>query len=360
MSYITTGTGVHFEPLNPVKEDIHLVDIAHALSLMCRANGHEKRFYSVGQHSIACAMEAKARGESTRVVLGALLHDASESYICDMTRPIKEGLPEYIRVEEELQDLIWERFLGDAVTDEEKQKIFDIDDDMLSLEFHQLMPEDLGDRRKNIVTDVVCAYEDPVAVENRFMGMAEELVTELAADNPELEAVLADMNSAEHGNQASEPLEYKVVRLLIERGFHITCAESCTAGLVASRLVNVPDASKVLDVSFVTYANEAKMKYLNVSEVSIEKFGVVSEQVAGEMALGAASAMGAEVGIGVSGIAGPSGGTPEKPLGTVCFGISICGELSTYTMHFNDSGRNDVRLRSVEFVLNTLVDLLSE
>ena len=113
-------------------------------------------------------------------------------------------------------------------------------------------------------------------------------------------------------------------------------------------------------MSFVTYANEAKMKYLKVSEASIEKFGVVSEQVAGEMAHGAAEAMGAEVGIGVSGIAGPSGGTPEKPVGTVCFGISICGELHTYTQHFTDSGRNDVRLRSAEFVLKKLAELLEK
>lgn len=153
-------------------------------------------------------------------------------------------------------------------------------------------------------------------------------------------------------------MEYKLIDILIKLGYHITFAESCTAGLAAAKLVNVPDASKVLDVSFVTYANEAKVKYVGVSEKSIEQFGVVSEQVAGEMALGAANAMGSEVGVGISGIAGPTGGTEEKPVGMVCFGISINGNVKTYTKYFGDIGRNQVRKASVEYIFTTLIDEL--
>ncbi len=153
-------------------------------------------------------------------------------------------------------------------------------------------------------------------------------------------------------------MEYKLVDILIKLGYRITFAESCTAGLAAAKLVNVPDASKVLDVSFVTYANEAKVKYVGVSEKSIEQFGVVSEQVAGEMALGAANAMGSEVGVGISGIAGPTGGTEEKPVGMVCFGISINGNVKTYTKYFGDIGRNQVRKASVEYIFTTLIDEL--
>ena len=153
-------------------------------------------------------------------------------------------------------------------------------------------------------------------------------------------------------------MEYKLVDILIRLGYHITFAESCTAGLAAAKLVNVPDASKVLDVSFVTYANEAKVKYVGVSEKSIEQFGVVSEQVAGEMALGAANAMGSEVGVGISGIAGPTGGTEDKPVGMVCFGISINGNVKTYTKYFGDIGRNQVRKASVEYIFTTLIDEL--
>ena len=140
-------------------------------------------------------------------------------------------------------------------------------------------------------------------------------------------------------------IEYKVVELLIKKGFHITFAESCTAGLAAGRLVNVPDASKVLDVSFVTYANEAKVKCVGV-------------EVAGQMARGAAEAMGAEVGVGISGIAGPTGGTAEKPVGMVCFGICIDGEISTYTKQFGNIGRNEVRASSVDFIYEKLAELL--
>ena len=153
-------------------------------------------------------------------------------------------------------------------------------------------------------------------------------------------------------------IEYKVVDKLIEKKYHITFAESCTAGLAAGRLVNVPDASKVLDVSFITYANEAKQKYVNVNEKTIEAYGVVSEEVAGEMATGAAAAMEAEVGVGISGIAGPTGGTDKKPVGMVCFGFYIAGRTFTYTKQFGNIGRNEVRAASVAFCYEKLLELL--
>ena len=156
----------------------------------------------------------------------------------------------------------------------------------------------------------------------------------------------------------TQDIEYQVVAKLIEKNFRITFAESCTAGLAAGRLVNVPDASKVLDVSFVTYADEAKMKYLGVKEETIAANGVVSPEVAGEMCEGAAKAMGAEVGVGISGIAGPTGGTATKPVGMVCFGFYINGEIHTFTKQFGDIGRNNVREKSVQFVFEELLELL--
>lgn len=155
-------------------------------------------------------------------------------------------------------------------------------------------------------------------------------------------------------------LEYEAARLLKEKGYHIVFAESCTAGLAASRLVNVPSASSVIDVSFITYANEAKTRLLGVKEESIERFGVVSEEVAREMALGAAAAGDAEVGAAVSGIAGPTGGTPEKPVGTVAFAIAINGKADSWTAHFGDIGRNAVRNASAEYLYMRLVKALRE
>lgn len=153
-------------------------------------------------------------------------------------------------------------------------------------------------------------------------------------------------------------LETAVVTRLIEKNWRIAFAESCTGGLCAGRLVNVPDASRVLDVSFVTYANEAKIKYLGVPIDLIEAHGVVSEEVAGAMAAGVAKAAGCEIGVATSGIAGPSGAVPGKPVGTVCFGFSVNGQVTTYTRHFDGMARNEVRAAAVEFVFETLPTLL--
>ncbi len=153
-------------------------------------------------------------------------------------------------------------------------------------------------------------------------------------------------------------IQTRVVNALIEKGYQISLAESCTGGLATAAIVSVPDASRVLGVSFVTYANEAKIRYLGVKEASIKEYGVVSEQVAYEMAAGVAKEAGTKVGIGITGIAGPGGGTQTKPIGMVCFGICINGEVSTYTKQFGSIGRNEVRAASVDFVLHTLYQLL--
>ena len=155
-------------------------------------------------------------------------------------------------------------------------------------------------------------------------------------------------------------LEEQVVDRLIEKNFHISFAESCTGGMCCGTIVNVTNASKVLDVSFVTYANEAKMKFLGVNADTILSHGVVSEEVACEMAQGVCNTAGSEVGVGITGVAGPGGGTAKKPVGMVCFGFCINGQTVTYTKQFGEIGRNQVRKSSVEFVLQTLLELLDE
>ena len=153
-------------------------------------------------------------------------------------------------------------------------------------------------------------------------------------------------------------IEEQLVNKLIEKNWHIACAESCTGGLVASRIVNVANASRVLDVSFVTYANEAKINYLGVSPSTILSYGVVSEEVVFEMAAGVAKEADSEVGIAVSGIAGPGGGTEKKPVGMVCFGFYINGSITTKTMQFGNPGRNEVRSLSTEYALKTALELI--
>lgn len=160
-------------------------------------------------------------------------------------------------------------------------------------------------------------------------------------------------------NQPSPTKAERLVALLAEKGWHITFAESCTGGKAASGIVDVASASAVFDASFVTYSNESKVRCLGVSPASITSYGVVSEQVAREMAVGAAKANGAEVGVGISGIAGPTGGTTEKPIGTVCFGFYLDGECFSATRHFGDVGRNAVRDASVDYVYDTLIERLT-
>lgn len=141
MSYITTYTGKHFDPTEPDAALFDVRDIAHALSLTCRGNGHVKTFFSVGQHCVNCALEAEARGYSNRVILACLLHDASEAYMSDVPRPFKHALPSYVEAEERLLDMIYEHFLGSVLCEEEKKQVKAIDDDLLYYDLKELLRE---------------------------------------------------------------------------------------------------------------------------------------------------------------------------------------------------------------------------
>ena len=138
---ITTYTGRHFEPANPDPADICIEDIAHALSLITRGNGHVKSFWSVGEHCLCCAKEAAARGLAGRLILACLLHDASECYMSDIPRPFKKELPEYREHENRLLDMIYERFLGSALTAEEQKQLKAIDDAFLWYDLTVLLGE---------------------------------------------------------------------------------------------------------------------------------------------------------------------------------------------------------------------------
>lgn len=141
MSYITTYTGKHFDPINPDMTQVDIQDIAHALSLICRGNGQVKSFFSVGQHCINAAREAIARGYSNRVILACLLHDACESYMSDVPRPLKGAMPEYVCIEEHLLDLIYEKFLGSTLTEEENKLVKEIDHALLYYDLKELLNE---------------------------------------------------------------------------------------------------------------------------------------------------------------------------------------------------------------------------
>ena len=171
MSYILTVSGKHFDPVEPDESLLDITDIAHALSMLCRANGHFSRFYSVAQHSSACAREAEARGYSRELILGCLLHDASEAYLSDVTRPVKADLPWYLQVEDRLQSIIWKHYLGRDLTADERKKVFEIDDLRLSMEFHLLMKEDLNDGWKELLREDDCLLQSPDEGEKAFLEL---------------------------------------------------------------------------------------------------------------------------------------------------------------------------------------------
>ena len=136
---MNTWTGRQFDPLHMQPSDVSLEDIAHALSLLCRGGGHLDRFYSVGQHCINCAGEARARGWSDRLVLACLLHDASEAYISDIIRPVKIHLDNYREIEDRIMAVILEAFGLHDLTPEENASWKQIDDDMLRGELREMI-----------------------------------------------------------------------------------------------------------------------------------------------------------------------------------------------------------------------------
>lgn len=173
---ITTFSRVKFTPLNPKKEDILVDDIAHALSLMTRANGHFPEFYSVAQHSIFCCEEAIARGYSNRVALACLLHDASEAYMADIIRPVKKHLSQYLEVEEKLQTFIYRSFIGNDLNDEELDLIKFIDNALLYNEFVHYMNEELALDKVDLLSKPDFKFTDFKEVEDKFKELFYKLV----------------------------------------------------------------------------------------------------------------------------------------------------------------------------------------
>lgn len=184
-SCITTYTRKHFDPVYPDPESIDIRDIAHALSLLCRGNGHVTTFWSVGQHCICCAKEAKARGWSDRLVLACLLHDASECYMSDVPRPFKKSLPQYIQQEELLLALIYETFLGSALNETEEAQVKEIDDALLWYDMELLLEEPQKSRAPKLHIELDYTVKPFEEVEQEYL----QLFAELKPENAEKEGI---------------------------------------------------------------------------------------------------------------------------------------------------------------------------
>lgn len=169
MSCILTFTGKMFDPLDPDPDLIDIRDIAHALSFLCRANGHFATFHSVAQHSLECWEEAAARGLSKRLQLACLLHDGSEAYLSDVTRPVKAEMPLYLEMEAPLQEAIWRKWLKTPLTREERDIVFGIDDDLLYHEFFTHTGMALAPTAPQILTAPSFAFEEFSQVQQKFL-----------------------------------------------------------------------------------------------------------------------------------------------------------------------------------------------
>ena len=218
MSAMNTFTGRIFDPLKMMKQDVCVEDIAHALSLVCRGGGHIRYFFSVAQHSMNCASEAAARGWSGRIVLACLLHDASEAYIADIIRPVKPYLTNYLDIEAQIMDVIYDYFELADLTPEEKKFCKQIDDEMMEHELRIMMP---GEERRQ--TPILMSEPDfrerPYRdVEEEFKGMVEKYTENLKKpDMGDKCGVLVNAKAISENNRAK--YEEAAVRKGYRRNF---------------------------------------------------------------------------------------------------------------------------------------------
>jgi len=159
--------------------------------------------------------------------------------------------------------------------------------------------------------------------------------------------------------QENKPIESIIGEYLIENKLTIATAESCTGGLLAGRLINYPGISSAFLEGMVTYSNDAKQKRLGVRKETLDRYGAVSRETALEMACGVAREAGADIGISTTGIAGPGGGTAEKPVGLVYVGICIKGRASCIELRLSGD-RQQVRSSTVDKALEYLKTQLIE
>jgi nicotinamide-nucleotide amidase len=164
---------------------------------------------------------------------------------------------------------------------------------------------------------------------------------------------------AKHANLTISDAAAQLGQALKARGFMLAVAESCTGGMVAEAITSIAGSSAWFDRGFVSYSNAAKIDMLDVSSATLEKFGAVSEQTAAEMAIGALKNSAAQIAGSITGIAGPDGGSPEKPVGTVCFAWAGNNLPVSSCTHWFDGNRDSVRKQAAIFMMAGLIERLN-
>ena len=210
------------------------------------------------------------------------------------------------------------------------------------------------------VQDIIEGSENPTVAPYAKQGESLLRITaraETEADGYKLiapveERIRERLGTAVYGTD-DESLEAVIARMLIDRNLTISVAESCTGGMISSRLVDFPGISQVFMEGAVTYSNQAKINRLGVKRSTLDKFGAVSAETALEMAAGIARTSGTDIGLSTTGIAGPEGGSLEKPVGLVYIGLSIGGKTTCIECNFPGT-RDMIRLRATIAALDLL------
>ena len=214
----------------------------------------------------------------------------------------------------------------------------------------ETMIRDLIDTQSN---PTIATYAKTGEVHLRVTAKAESDKEARKLVKPMVKELKSRFGGSVYTTDTDVTLEKSIIDLLSANHLTVSTAESCTGGLVSARLINVPGASEVFKAGYVSYSNKTKRKLIGVKRSSLEKYGAVSSVVAKEMAKGAAMLSKADVTVAVTGIAGPDGGTPEKPVGLVYIGCQVRGESVVKEYHFKGD-RNKIREASVSAALGLM------
>lgn len=280
-----------------------------------------------------------------------LIRNAFGSAGCFLARHGEGGLACLPGIPRELKG-IWDEELRPAIIDE-----WGLTDRWFSRELRVFgLPEsELNNRIRHLLEDE--QVEGAILVDDAVMRLRWRMQSENQRQANKLLQPMLDAARDELGEivfaEGNVSLEEQTVLTLIESGLKVAIAESCTGGMIAHLLTNVPGSSNALIESAVTYANEAKTRRLGVSAMMLKDHGVVSKQVAEQMAAGVLKSSRADIAVSTTGIAGPDGGTEDKPVGTVWLGASMNGQTKSWRLHI-PGDRELVKWRAARTALNAL------
>lgn len=216
-----------------------------------------------------------------------------------------------------------------------------------------------ADLIENLTNPTVAPYAKTGEVHLRVSAQADSEAIAKELVKPIVDDIKNRFGMNVYTTNEHETLEDNIIAMLQSKNMTLATAESCTGGLLAGRIINVPGVSDVFTEGFVTYSNEAKVNRIQVSQASLDQYGAVSAQVAKEMAIGTAAVCNTNVALSITGLAGPDGATPEKPIGLVYVACYINGEVNVKELRFNGT-RNKIRENTVVYALGLLRQCILE